>query len=380
MRVIGVDSSPRDARRLPPPRRAGRRRRAARPAARRAAGPAGRRAGARSSPARSARSCTSHDDDRACGRSAPRASCSSPAGGWSSTSSRPSASDIADTHGRWLEREPGIFERADWDSQARTLTLSVGARARDDALAWLSRRVASCSEAGSRSRLLRLVRPHAHRGGEDMIFVARRAWPAGSDPATACVSTAPEPAVTPPAGADSRVVGVDRVRAGSLEQLDRVADGDLAATRRPAPASRACPASSARSPSRSSSMRWQGSQTIVISKTASSPTRTRWPIGHCSTSVPSTVRFSRIAPGSTPTESRCSFETNSTSRFGGFACAQPSRPSPGDRQPALVRRPRRPLLRPGDVQTPTILGHRLDPSQRRRSPLVERDRSRPPPR
>ena len=37
----------------------------------------------------------------------------------------PSPSDIEDTHGRWLEREPGIFERADWDEQARTLTLSV---------------------------------------------------------------------------------------------------------------------------------------------------------------------------------------------------------------------------------------------------------------
>ena len=37
----------------------------------------------------------------------------------------PSREDIAETHGRWLEREPGIFERADWDEQARTLTLSV---------------------------------------------------------------------------------------------------------------------------------------------------------------------------------------------------------------------------------------------------------------
>ncbi len=37
----------------------------------------------------------------------------------------PSGGDIEDTHGRWLEREPGIFERADWDEQARTLTLSV---------------------------------------------------------------------------------------------------------------------------------------------------------------------------------------------------------------------------------------------------------------
>jgi SAM-dependent methyltransferase len=37
----------------------------------------------------------------------------------------PSRDDIEETHGRWLEREPGIFERADWDEQARTLTLSV---------------------------------------------------------------------------------------------------------------------------------------------------------------------------------------------------------------------------------------------------------------
>ena len=28
----------------------------------------------------------------------------------------PSAEDIEETHGRWLEREPGIFERADWDT------------------------------------------------------------------------------------------------------------------------------------------------------------------------------------------------------------------------------------------------------------------------
>src|SRR5919109_5173748 len=114
------------------------------------------------------------------------------------------------------------------------------------------------------------------------------------------------------------------------------------------------PSTSARRPSRNSSMRWHGSQTIVISNTASSPTRTCWPIGHCCTSVPSTVRFSRIAPGSTPTDSRCSSETNSTSRLGGFAWAQPSRPSP-----TIARRrscpTERPLFRPGDVQMPVIL-------------------------
>src|SRR5215217_1530656 len=114
------------------------------------------------------------------------------------------------------------------------------------------------------------------------------------------------------------------------------------------------PSSSARRPPRSSSIRWHGSQTIVISKTAASPTRTRCPIGHCSTSVPVTVRFSLIEPGTTPTDSRCSAETNSTSRLGGFAWAQPSRPSP-----AVARRlswaTDRPLLRAGDVQTPVIV-------------------------
>ena len=37
----------------------------------------------------------------------------------------PSREDMDATHGRWLEREPGIFERADWDEEAGTLTLSV---------------------------------------------------------------------------------------------------------------------------------------------------------------------------------------------------------------------------------------------------------------
>jgi SAM-dependent methyltransferase len=38
---------------------------------------------------------------------------------------RPSQDDIDETHGRWIEREPGIDERADWDVVAQTLTLSV---------------------------------------------------------------------------------------------------------------------------------------------------------------------------------------------------------------------------------------------------------------
>ena len=52
----------------------------------------------------------------------------------------PAADDVADTHGRWLEREPGIFERADWDTGTRTLTLSVRGAGGEAtmALAWLS--------------------------------------------------------------------------------------------------------------------------------------------------------------------------------------------------------------------------------------------------
>jgi SAM-dependent methyltransferase len=39
----------------------------------------------------------------------------------------PDPLDIAETHGRWLEREPGIEERALWDEAARRLELTVRA-------------------------------------------------------------------------------------------------------------------------------------------------------------------------------------------------------------------------------------------------------------
>ena len=91
----------------------------------------------------------------------------------------PSKEDVEATHGRWLEREPGIFERADWDEGERTLTLSVrrGEEASTMLLAWLS--------PVEWSRLLERAgyeveeifgwfdrRPYA--GGEDVVFVARR--------------------------------------------------------------------------------------------------------------------------------------------------------------------------------------------------------------
>lgn len=52
----------------------------------------------------------------------------------------PGADDIAQTQGRWLEREPGIFELARWDEVERTLTLTVRGPQGETtmALAWLA--------------------------------------------------------------------------------------------------------------------------------------------------------------------------------------------------------------------------------------------------
>src|SRR5919202_6181445 len=52
---------------------------------------------------------------------------------------RPGADDIAETHGRWLEREPKIYERARWDTRTRTLSLSVRGPSGETTmnLAWL---------------------------------------------------------------------------------------------------------------------------------------------------------------------------------------------------------------------------------------------------
>jgi SAM-dependent methyltransferase len=52
----------------------------------------------------------------------------------------PAPDDIAETHARWLEREPGIYERADWDDERRTLILRVRGESGEAelSLAWLS--------------------------------------------------------------------------------------------------------------------------------------------------------------------------------------------------------------------------------------------------
>jgi SAM-dependent methyltransferase len=90
----------------------------------------------------------------------------------------PSRDDIEETHGRWIEREPGIFERADWDEAKRTLTLAVrgGESAATMQLHWLSRAEWERLIAAADFELEALYGWFDRRpfdGGEDMIFVCR---------------------------------------------------------------------------------------------------------------------------------------------------------------------------------------------------------------
>jgi SAM-dependent methyltransferase len=91
----------------------------------------------------------------------------------------PSREDIEETNHRWLEREPGIFERADWDRRARTLTLSVRGPQGEGTmtLAWLA--------PAEWARLLRragfeLLACYGwfdrtpYNGGEDSVWLAER--------------------------------------------------------------------------------------------------------------------------------------------------------------------------------------------------------------
>jgi len=92
----------------------------------------------------------------------------------------PSREDIEETNGRWLEREPGIFERADWDEESRTLSLSV--RSSDGAattfgLHWLSApewlRLLDEAELEVEA-LYGWFDGRPYDGEEDMVFVTRR--------------------------------------------------------------------------------------------------------------------------------------------------------------------------------------------------------------
>jgi SAM-dependent methyltransferase len=90
----------------------------------------------------------------------------------------PGDDDIAETDGRWLEREPEIFERADWDTDTRTLTLSVRGPSGEAtmALAWLSADEwqALLERAGFKvESLYGWFDRRPFRGGEDMVWIAR---------------------------------------------------------------------------------------------------------------------------------------------------------------------------------------------------------------
>jgi SAM-dependent methyltransferase len=91
----------------------------------------------------------------------------------------PSREDVEETNGRWLEREPGIWERADWDLQQRVLTLSVRGESGETTmrLAWRSPQEwrALLERAGFEAIASYGwfdKRPYA--GGEDTVWIARR--------------------------------------------------------------------------------------------------------------------------------------------------------------------------------------------------------------
>jgi SAM-dependent methyltransferase len=91
----------------------------------------------------------------------------------------PGQADIDETHARWIEREPEIFEHADWDEESRSLSLSVRGPEGESTmtLAWISP-----PEWAELIRLagLELVacygwfdrRPYT--GNEDTVWIARR--------------------------------------------------------------------------------------------------------------------------------------------------------------------------------------------------------------
>jgi SAM-dependent methyltransferase len=92
----------------------------------------------------------------------------------------PSEQDVQETNARWLQREPGIWERADWDLERRELALSVRGESGETTMVlwWASPSewrglleeagfevVACCGWFD--------MTPYA--GGEDTVWIARRA-------------------------------------------------------------------------------------------------------------------------------------------------------------------------------------------------------------
>ncbi|HXY80342.1 MAG TPA: class I SAM-dependent methyltransferase [Gaiellaceae bacterium] len=92
----------------------------------------------------------------------------------------PSPEDVAETQGLWLEREPRIFERADWDLERQTLTLSVQGVEGETTMTlwWLApdRWHALLGEAGfTVDACYGWFDRRAFAGGEDTVWIARRA-------------------------------------------------------------------------------------------------------------------------------------------------------------------------------------------------------------
>ncbi len=92
---------------------------------------------------------------------------------------RPSREDIEETHARWIEREPGIDERADWDLERQALTLSVrGANGESTMTLWWlepERWNALLAEAGFVVDACYGWFDRApYGGGEDTVWIAHR--------------------------------------------------------------------------------------------------------------------------------------------------------------------------------------------------------------
>jgi hypothetical protein len=91
----------------------------------------------------------------------------------------PSSEDVEETNGRWLEREPEIWERADWDLERQALTLSVrGAQGESTMTLWwleAERWHALLAEAGfDVVACYGWFDRRPYTTGEDTVWVARR--------------------------------------------------------------------------------------------------------------------------------------------------------------------------------------------------------------
>ena len=90
---------------------------------------------------------------------------------------KPSQDDIDETDGRWIEREPGIDERADWDVVAQRLTLSVRGSGTQSTmqLSWLEpeRWNSLLAEAGfTVDACFGWFDRRPYSGGEDTVWIA----------------------------------------------------------------------------------------------------------------------------------------------------------------------------------------------------------------